>query len=237
MPDPVFCLTADVDWASDYCIRELRSILEGFGVRPTIFVTHRSTELEAWESAELGIHPNFLPGSTHGVSAHEVIDHVLKIVPTAKSFRSHCFFDNSHVTSAMRERGITHDSNLCLHLQPNIVPLRHWSRLTRFPVFFEDDATWANGDQWDMELDAFFTPGLKILNFHPFMVAINCPSALFYAGARQHITTLDAVSAENVRYGGLGERDFLVRLLFAVTSRGLKFHTLGELFEKCRAVN
>src|SRR5262245_37809023 len=131
MSDPLFCMTTDIDWASEYCICELRSILEGFGVRPTVFVTHRSVEIDRWELAELGIHPNFLPGSTHGLSVPDVIDHVLQIVPSAKTFRSHCFFDNTHVTRAIRERGILYDSNLCLHLQPNIVPLRHWSGIIR----------------------------------------------------------------------------------------------------------
>ena len=56
MREPVFCFTADVDWASDYCLRELRSLLDAFEIRPTIFVTHRSAELEGWENAELAVH-------------------------------------------------------------------------------------------------------------------------------------------------------------------------------------
>jgi len=231
---PVFCVTSDIDWASEYCIREFRSLLEGYGVRPTIFATHRSVEVDSWKNAEVGIHPNFLSGSTHGNSVSDVIDHVMKIVPGARTFRSHCFFDNSHVTRALRDSGVMYDSNLCLHLQSDIVPLRHASGMLRFPVFFEDDFAWTNNFRWDTELDAFFTPGLKILNFHPFMVAINCPTAAFYAGARQYITTLDATSIESVRFRGLGEQVFLIRLLDAIASRGHKFHTLGELFENAK---
>ncbi|MBA4097836.1 MAG: hypothetical protein C0484_13855 [Rhodospirillum sp.] len=231
MAEPVFCFTSDVDWASEFCIRELRTILDEFQIHPTIFVTHRSEEIERWAGAELGIHPNFLPGSSHGSSVQEVIAHVLGLVPSAKSFRSHCFFDNSHVTRALRGRGLQYDSNLCLHLQPGIVPLRHSSGLTRFPVFFEDDVTWENPENWDMDLDQFFTPGLKILNFHPFMVAINCPDAAFYQDTRKHIATLDAQSATGLRHDRLGERDFLLRLLGEVKRRKLRFHTLGELFE------
>jgi hypothetical protein len=132
---------------------------------------------------------------------------------------------------ALCDSGILYDSNLCLHLQTDIVPLRHASGMMRFPVFFEDDIALTNNFDWDTELDAFFTPGLKILNFHPFMLAVNCSTAAFYASARRHITTLDSTSIESVRFRGLGEQVFLVKLLDAITSRGYKFHTLGELFE------
>ena len=206
-------------------------MLDAFDIRPTIFVTHRSVELERWEKAELAIHPNFLPGSTHGTSIADVIDHVLEIVPSARSFRSHCFFDNSRITRELWDRGIRYDSNLCLHLQPNIVPLRHSSGLLRFPVFFEDDVSWTRGEPWDMSLDPFFGSGLKILNFHPFMLATNCPDTSFYANSRQHIGTLDAESAKALCHSRVGERDFLLRLLTEIRARGLKFYTLGELFE------
>jgi hypothetical protein len=62
-------LTSDLDWASEYCIEHFLDIAERFSVTPTLFVTHAS--VAAFQAArdaraELGIHPNFLPGSSHG---------------------------------------------------------------------------------------------------------------------------------------------------------------------------
>jgi hypothetical protein len=82
-----------------------------------------------------------------------------------------------------------------------------------------------------MDLDPFFSDGLKILNFHPFMLATNCPDSSFYSRVRRHIPTLDAEQAKALCHDGIGERDFLLRLLNEVRRRGLKFYTLGELFE------
>ena len=227
---PVFCFTSDLDWASEYCIRELRSVLDSFGIRPTLFVTHSSAEVASWSTAEKAVHPNFWPGSSHGSSQTEIIDHVFSLVPTAESYRCHRFFDSTPVAVEMRERGIRYDSNICLHLQPELAPLRHVSGLLRFPVFWEDDGMWLNRNSWDMDLDAFFTPGLKILNFHPFMLATNCPGAEHYDSIRHLIPILDETTVESATYSGQGERDFLLRVLSAVTSRGFRFYTLGEIF-------
>jgi hypothetical protein len=227
---PHFCFTSDIDWASEYCIRDMRLILDRFGINPTLFVTHRSAEIESWSNAEKGIHPNFSSGSTHGSTISEVVDHVMSLVPEAKTFRSHRFIDSTQITAEVWKRGIRYDSNLCLHLQSGLVPLRHQSGLWRFPIFFEDDCAWLNQMSWDTSIDSFFTPGLKILHFHPFMLATNCPGSEHYEASREYITTLDERSAAAVRYPGKGERTFLLRLLGEIRSRGFEFRTLGELY-------
>ena len=233
---PLFCLTSDCDWASEYCIEDFVSILEGYGVSPTIFVTHKSPALERYRASgavQLGVHPNFLPGSSHGDNYLSVIDHVFGLVPDAETFRSHWFFDHSKIGQEMYRRGVRYDSNLCLHLQPDIRPLRHWTGLIRFPVFWEDDCHWeiARG-KWDFDelLPAFVSPGLKILNFHPFFVAANIPTAEYYQRVKGHITTLSEQTVSDVRYRGEGTRTFLIALLERLTALGEKFNTLGELY-------
>ena len=89
---------------------------------------------------------------------------------------------------------------------------------------------WLNRNSWDMDLDVFFTPGLKILNFHPFMLVTNCPGVDDYDSIKHLITILDETTVESATYYGQGEREFLLRVLSAVTSRGLRFYTLGEIF-------
>lgn len=124
---PLFCLTSDIDWASEYAIEDLLVIASRFGVRPTIFATHPSPVLQEYAGrglVEIGIHPNFLPGSTHGSVPGDVIDHMCGLFPGGKCFRSHTFVDHSHITKELYRRGIRYDSNLCLDLQadPNPPP-------------------------------------------------------------------------------------------------------------------
>jgi len=234
---PVFCITCDVDWASDYCIEETVNLLSSYGVKPTLFATHDSDAMRKFklmDKIEVGIHPNFLPGSTHGSDYCSIIDKMLQMYPNAKTFRSHCFFDNVNITIEMLKRGIHYDSNLCLYLQPNIVPLNLDLGITRFPVFWEDDSHWINADaDWNLEsyLKDFFAPGLKILNFHPFNVAVNTPDQKYYFKVKKHIQTLSAEIINDVRYEGNGVRTFLIELLELLTKQHERFYTLDEIYQ------
>ena len=229
---PLFCITSDVDWASDYAIANTLDRFLQFGIKPTIFATHKSRLLDKLisdQQIKIGIHPNFLSGSTHGTSPHEVVEHVTSLYPQAQCYRSHSFFDNTHVSLLMRERGFTYDSNLCLHLQPNLVPLQHASGITRFPVFWEDDIHWlnTNGD-WDLEkyMPSFLSPGLKILNIHPFFFTLNIPDQRYYQDVKPEIRSLND---DNLRFAGPGVQTFVMQLIEALTQQGHRFHTLSEL--------
>lgn len=233
---PFFCLTGDIDWASEYSIGDFVSLVSSYGVRPTLFATHKSALLEEFRASgaiEVGIHPNFLPGSSHGSDYLSVIESMLKDFPYAQTFRSHCFVDGTLITQEMVKRGVRYDSNLCLYLQPHLVPLRHASGIVRFPVFWEDDVHWlkTNGD-WDLEkyLPSFLSPGIKVLNFHPFFVATDIPNQDYYLEIKKHITTLTADTVDSVRYKGEGTRTFLIKVLETLTAHGERFYTLAELY-------
>jgi hypothetical protein len=237
---PVFCLTSDVDWASDTCIRDLATVAGDVGVVPTFFATHRSEaldELAAAGRAQIGVHPNFLPGSTHGTTVDEVTEHVLALYPDARAFRSHCFVDSTQIVRTMRDRGIVYDSNLCLFLQQDLVPLQHGAGTIRLPVFWEDDCHWdLTGADWDLErhIDAFFTPGLKILNVHPFTFAANVPDEAFYVRVKQRSATLTPAECTELRHKGAGTRTFVTALLRAAVERGAQFRTLQEIADMAR---
>lgn len=235
--EPLFCLTSDVDWASEACIQDLYGIVQRFDITPTFFGTHASQSISLWEkqgSIDLGMHPNFLPGSTHGQNTEEIIDHVFSLFPKAQCFRSHCFVDSSPICFEMFDRGIRYDSNLCLYLQEGVVPLYHSSGLIRYPCFFEDDVHWHWGKgNWNVDeyIDQFLTPGLKILNFHPKFVSFNIPDAPAYDALRPVIPDADKTTVEKHRHCGSGPRTFLIELLTRLTEQEFKFHTLKELHE------
>lgn len=229
------CLTADLDWTSEYAIQSFLDLTREFGITPTVFATHRSAALErahAAGAADIGLHPNFLPGSTHGDDVASVVEHVCALYPDARSYRSHVFRDDTLISDAMLRRGMTHDSNLCLFLQPNLTPLWHHAGTTRFPVFWEDDVHYRNGGDWNLDrwLPHFLSPGLKVLNVHPFMFTANVPDAAFYASVKRHIPTLAAGDLETVRHKGDGVQTFVRALLAALKEKGRRFSTLAELY-------
>jgi hypothetical protein len=232
--EPVFVFTSDIDWASEYAIGQLLGFTKARGIKPTLFVTHASAAIDKAVAAgeiDRGIHPNFLPGSSHGADPKSVVAHCLQLAPGTQLSRSHTFVDGTNVALALHDAGIRTDSNLCLYLQRNLGPLEHWVGIRRFPVFWEDDVHWHRGGAWDFARYAedFFSPGLKIVNGHPFIFALNVTDGAMYQRVKNHIPTLDAESAGRLRSARPGPADFLAGLADAVASRGLKWHSLPSL--------
>ncbi len=229
-----FVLTADVDWASEDCIENFLQIAARFSIRPTVFLTHESEILKrahAAGSVELGIHPNFLAGSDHGADLVSVIDCVLRLAPGAAAVRAHRYIGSAEISALLAARGLTIDSNLCRHLAVGIAPETLPTGSVRLPVFFEDDIHWTEGHGWEFGnyRHAFFSPGLKVLNFHPFFVTLNVPDATFYQRHKQHIRTLTKQQAVQLIHRGDGARSFLIEAITAVQAAGHRFVTLGEL--------
>jgi len=188
---PAFCFTTDIEWAPEWAIEDLFRLADRYEVRLTPFLTHRSAYL--WrrlagspEAAGAGVHPNFLPGSSHGESVGVVIDHVTALWPSSRSFRAHCFYDETRMNRQMADRGFRYDSNLCAFLQPGLVPLRTATPIIRFPVFWEDDVHSAAGLPWSVAAieSELRSPGLKIFNLHPARVALNVPDEAFHESRR-----------------------------------------------------
>lgn len=234
---PVFIMTSDVDWASEYCINDFLSTITNLNIRPTVFVTHESNVISKFQEQDLidiGVHPNFREGSSHGSTMKQVINTVFDMVPTAETFRSHAFYDSYDIAKAMKQRGIRYDSNLCLYLQSDLVPLKHCAGITRYPVFWEDDVHWENEGSWNFsEIEKeFFSPGLKVINVHPFMFTLNSPNQLFYDNVKPHVESLNETMAEEVRFSGLGVRSFVLEMIKEVHERGHYFLSLKEVYNK-----
>jgi hypothetical protein len=100
-------------------------------------------------------------------------------------------------------------------------------------VFFEDDVHWAQGRNWAFAdyRAAFASPGLKILNFHPFMWTLNVPNAEYYAAHRSHIPTLTQAEAGAMRHCGPGSATFLDEIIRWVRETGGEFVSLPILCE------
>ena len=175
---PVFCFTSDVDWASENALLIQQEIFDRYNIKAAYFVTHESSLIRKWHSEgkiEIGIHPNFLPGSSHGSTFDEVIDTVMKLVPDARCFRAHRCFDVTPITHELVRRGLLYDSNMVTNLQQDLAPIEHESGLLRFPVFYEDGTHFEWRRSWDFSQfhDIFSQPGIKVISTHPMITALN----------------------------------------------------------------
>jgi Polysaccharide deacetylase len=213
---PVFCFTTDIEWAPEWAIREMLSFFRERGLPLTPFLTHSSAAVtEHYDRPGMrrrtGVHPNFLANSSHGKTREEVIDTMFKLWPQAVSFRAHWFYEDSGTTLALKQRGVLYDSNLCLFLQPSCVPLLHNSGLVRFPVFWEDDVHFTKGlpFQFAPFREHFETPGLKVINLHPLIFALNIPTPEFYAAHKHMNRSPDPEAGKKARFAGAGARTFL----------------------------
>ena len=235
---PVFLLTSDQDWAPEWAVDTLFEDTLGHGIPLHLFQTNASHAVQAASAGTgltIGIHPNFLPGSSHGSTPDDVIRHCVALAPGAATFRCHTFFENTAVLGRLFASGFRVDSNLGLFGQPNLVPLFHCTGILRLPVFFEDDVFYnLSGPALDLEpLRArLFSPGLKVINVHPSLIGLNAPSQAYYDGQRAQLYGAGGSASP---FQGRGSRDVLRNLIAAVRAGGHQFESFEAVAAECAA--
>ena len=169
-------ITLDIDWAPDFMINFVKDILIENNVKATWFITHNSNyvkELEKIDFFELGIHPNFLNDSTQGNTIEEILSNLKKIVPSAKSVRTHGLFQSSRMLENFQKHGLENDISLFIP-NSNITPhYLKFAKLYRFPYFWEDAVNMTDDKTWSLPESLFQEDGLKIFNFHPLHIYFN----------------------------------------------------------------
>ena len=204
-------LTLDLDWAPDEAIDAVGALLVERGVPATWLVTHSSPAVERLrdhpELFELGVHPNFLPGSTHGATVDQVLDHCVELVPDAVSMRTHALVQSTPILAEVLERtAIRVDLSLFLPQAENVAPVEYRWRgrsLVRIPYVWEDDVELENGTLDSGVASILAAPGLKVFDFHPVHVFLNSTSMDAYR--RVSGTLPDAELAPHVQDGrGIG---------------------------------
>ena len=198
-------ITLDIDWAPDFIIDFASERLLESGVKATWFVTHSSSAVDRLrdiEFFELGIHPNFMPGSTQGETPEKIIDNLTAIVPNAFSSRSHrsFFWGNLPDLLVSREIGIEASSGGLLNLA-HLTPTRLNSlsgELVRFPVFWADDhELLEETPRWDLK-EYLAIPGLKIFDFHPIHLYLNSASMEPYLNLKNSYGDFTNISKDQV---------------------------------------
>jgi hypothetical protein len=141
-----YMVTLDIDWAPEYAIDYVAELLAEHDVRATWFVTHSSPAItrlsQQPELFELGIHPNFLPNSTHGKTHEEVLSHCVAMVPGARSMRTHGLYQSTPLLEQVLSRTpITADVSLFMPHARALSPVEyrwHGRELLRIPYYWDD---------------------------------------------------------------------------------------------------
>ncbi|MBI3511401.1 MAG: hypothetical protein HY064_12110 [Bacteroidetes bacterium] len=219
-----FILTFDVDWAPDFMLRFIRKKLSSAGIRSTWFITHESPAIREMlldPMIEIGLHPNFLPGSSHGNSTEEVMDHLLKIAPAARSVRSHAVVQSGQLLNYYAKKTkIKIDSTIFLPEMPHIRPVNHLlpdGNLVRVPFFWADDYELCKSEkEWKLKSYSEM-PGLKVMMFHPVNIFLNTPSLNFYAAFKKNNPDMKILSEESASAAAnksqKGVENFFVNLI------------------------
>lgn len=207
-------ITLDVDWAPDFMIDAAADALLAREVKATWFVTHDSPAIDRLRERpdlfELGMHPNFLPGSSHGATPAEVVAHCARLVPGAKAVRTHCLMQSTPLhDELLRGSDVEVDLSLFLPGADHVEPVVQWSpagRLLRLPYVWQDNMEMYSPDpDWRTPalLDA---PGLRIFDFHPVHVWLNSRAFDGYERlkAAHPLSEVDEMQANRFRTQGPG---------------------------------
>lgn len=175
-------ITLDVDWAPDFVITKIANKLIENSVKATWFITHDSLAIRKLfghpDLFEIGVHPNFMPGTTQGKDYHDVISYVMKIAPNAKVVRTHGLFQSSSLMRMMAvDFGLEIDSSIYLREVPNIIPVEAYyddKVFLRIPFFWtEDGEMYKPNPSFLLDDKNLDLPGLKIFAFHPIHIYLN----------------------------------------------------------------
>ncbi len=202
VPPRGLCLTLDVDWAPDCAIDEVAALLVERRIKATWFVTHASPAVDRLREHpalfELGVHPNFLPGSTHGATPEAVLHHVMQLVPDARAVRAHCLVQSTHLTDLLlEETPLRVEASMFV---PGGKPVRPFTyrrtvaSLVRVPYAWEDTFALAGHEPLTPPLE--HTP--LVLAFHPVHVALNSTGLGHYMALKHAVPRLQDATADDV---------------------------------------
>lgn len=233
-------ITFDIDWAPDCAIDFAADLLVERGVRSTWFVTHLSPAIERLRARpdlfELGIHPNFMPGSSHGEKPEQILKTCMDFVPDAVSLRTHGLLQSGNIFDfVMSLTPLTFDVSL-FHpraLQIDVVKYERFGQvLWRVPYVWEDDYVMESSPlnvSRDREFSGFSdmlakARGIQVFNFHPIHVLLNSNVMDNYNAMKRDYSRLSsitpALAAPFTETTRAGTKTALVDLAAAISELG-----------------
>ncbi|SFQ11704.1 hypothetical protein SAMN04487928_11952 [Butyrivibrio proteoclasticus] len=232
--------TTDLDWAPECAIKDTLEMFVGNKIRPTVFITHTSAEVKKFtEAIDVGIHPNLIMPSSQGNNQEEILDFCCGLVSDTKVFRCHRWYASNDVYKYLWNKGYRYESNLCTNMDV-VGPFAHRSGMISFPVFFEDGAHIEHNKelQYSHFKDYFRRNGLKVINIHPMHYALNTPYFSYTRGIKDRLSReewngMDESRLKELKYDGLGIRDFINDMIEDALSNGAKVISLLDAYKMC----
>lgn len=222
LSDISYSITLDIDWAPDIAISYCLDVFDKYRVKALFFATHH-TDLNQeilQRGHQLGIHPNFYKGSSHGENYRQVMDFCMKLVPEAKSLRTHGLYQSSNLFEQIfgSYRQLKIDLSLFMHRSPYVHEVI-WElndvQFKRIIYNWEDDVEFKN-QRYEGYENMFFGK-YTIFNFHPIHIALNSFDGTEYKKLKnENNNRFSSINEKKLmRYinHGNGIESFLIKIL------------------------
>ena len=229
-----FSLTCDIDWAPDYAVADLFQIVSDIGYDLTAFATHDSDELKNCPNfVEIGLHPdNTRPHPEFGLS-RKILD-LKEMYPDAVGLRAHRNFFGQNIAHLASQAGLKYDVSVFNWRQKFVQIHKDQFGLLRTSYNWEDGINADMGLEWDIANVPIDDPGLKIFNFHPIFVYLNCPNDDYRRTVTQQYKNLELApksELEPMIYKGYGARTFMIDMLKELKQKNMKSIRLDKLLK------
>ena len=218
-----YILTFDIDWAPDYAIQHCLNLLDKKGVSATFFATHptyMNNEIKK-RGHILGIHPNFLPKSSHGTSVSSIINKCLTFSKEAWCMRSHSLLQSTPLLCEVFAKfpQLKLDVSLLMHRSKFAHKyLYDYNGVTfeRLLYNWEDDFEFSK-QRYCSEKDLFFGK-LTVYDFHPIHVVLNSSNGSEYKKLKENLNgkklyDLDKQNILRFRNYEIGVQDHLEMIM------------------------
>ena len=245
-------VTFDTDWAPDWCIKYCFELCRQAGVKATFFATNPTPVLDEIvqdSSYEVGIHPNFLPGSSQYLNKENepsyatVLDYCCSFVRNPKSMRTHGLYRSSRLYAEIETKysSINNDCSILAFSQQVNQPYYAWHSdaerpLVHMPYHFEDDVACLLANfNFNNFLSACRSSSILIFDFHPIHVMLNSRSMGNYAMLKNNYSISECTQEiiAQYRHNGDGTHTYLEHLLMKA-SRSYTIDEIGEHFRNMK---
>lgn len=218
-----YAITFDIDWAPDYAILKCLDLVNNANCKATFFTTHDTPiNREITDCGHnLGIHPNFLPGSSQGSDVKSIITQCLSYAPDAWCMRTHALVQSTpllHEIFASFPQ-LKLDVSLLMHRSPFAHKVR-WDfdgvSFERLLYNWEDDAQFSAFNQ-DKVPELFFGE-LTVYDFHPIHVFLNSTDGSEYRKLKKEqssdpLSSFDLHVVNKYINNGIGTQNYLKEVL------------------------
>jgi hypothetical protein len=235
-------LTVDVDWAPDWAIEELAASISRAKIGATWFLTHETAfvnqVVRSNPDFEIGIHPNFLPSSTHGNSVEEVLARCIAMFPEAVAMRSHSLHQSTRILEKMKEiTGISIDVSTYLRDYRNVKPTTAYVaeniEIMQVPFVWEDNLEFAAKNPFwnasDFIINRKSENEITVLDVHPIHYFLNSSTGYNYETLKRTNMDFTKIPIEEakrfVNRDGPGTRTFVDGLLALQGCANLNWNT------------